>query len=73
MTPNVGGLDRGFRIVLGLVVIGLGVAFKSWWGALGALPLLTGLVRWCPVYLPFGTSTLGERSTGVDDPAGPGA
>jgi len=61
MTPNVGGLDRGFRIVLGLLVIGLGVTFKSWWGVLGALPLLTGLVRWCPVYLPFGTSTLAAR------------
>ena len=61
MTPNVGGLDRGFRIGLGLLVIGLGVAFRSWWGALGALPLLTGLVRWCPVYLPFGTSTLNEQ------------
>jgi len=54
-------MDRGFRIVLGLLVIGLGVAFKSWWGALGALPLLTGLVRWCPVYVPFGTSTLKAR------------
>jgi len=57
MKPNVGGWDRAFRIVLGLVVIGLGIYFNSWWGALGAIPLLTGLVRWCPVYLPFGTST----------------
>ena len=57
MTPNVGGGDRLFRIVLGVVVIALGVYFKSWWGALGALPLLTGLFRFCPVYLPFGTST----------------
>ncbi|HTK31270.1 MAG TPA: DUF2892 domain-containing protein [Candidatus Saccharimonadaceae bacterium] len=57
MKPNVGGLDRAFRIVLGLVVIGVGVYFKSWWGALGLMPLLTGLLRWCPVYLPFGTTT----------------
>ena len=57
MRPNVGGMDRVFRIVLGLVVIGLGIYFRSWWGALGALPLLTGLVRWSPVYLPFGTPT----------------
>jgi len=72
MTPNVGGIDRGFRIVLGLLVIGLGMIFKSWWGALGALPLLTGLVRWCPVYVPFGTSTLGSPPKG-SRPVGPGA
>jgi len=58
MKQNVGGLDRGFRIGLGVIVIGLGLFFRSWWGALGALPLLTGLVRWCPAYLPSGTSTL---------------
>jgi hypothetical protein len=63
MTPNVGGLDRGFRVGLGVVVIGLGVYFKSWWGALGAIPLLTGLFRWCPVYLPSGTSTHRARPT----------
>ena len=57
MRPNVGGIDRSFRIVLGLAVIGAGVYFKSWWGALGAVPLLTGVIRWCPLYLPFGTST----------------
>ena len=57
MTRNVGGIDRAFRIVLGLAVIGLGIYFRSWWGAFGAIPLLTGLLRWCPVYMPFGTST----------------
>ena len=57
MRHNVGGLDRQFRIAFGLVVIALGLYFRSWWGALGAIPLLTGLAGWCPVYLPFGTST----------------
>ena len=57
MKPNVGGGDRIFRIVVGLVAIGAGIYFKSWWGALGLLPLLTGVFRWCPAYVPFGTST----------------
>lgn len=57
MTPNVGGSDRTFRIVLGVVVVGLGIFFKSWWGALGMLPLVTGLLGWCPVYVPFHMST----------------
>lgn len=57
MKRNVGGLDRAFRVVLGLVILGVGVYFRSWWGAIGLLPLLTGLFAFCPVYLPFGTST----------------
>jgi hypothetical protein len=60
MKPNVGGGDRAFRVVLGVVVISLGLYFKSWWGALGAIPLLTGVFAWCPVYLSFGTSTCAE-------------
>ena len=57
MKVNVGGVDRTVRIVAGLVIIAAGVAFRSWWGAIGALPLLTGLIGWCPGYLPFGIST----------------
>jgi hypothetical protein len=57
MRPNVGGFDRVFRVVLGLTIIGMGLSFGSWWGAFGAIPLLTGAFRWCPVYLPFGAST----------------
>jgi hypothetical protein len=61
MKHNVGGTDRLIRVVLGLAVIAAGVYFKSWWGALGALPLLTATLRWCPAYLPFGLSTCGTR------------
>jgi hypothetical protein len=64
MTRNVGGGDRIVRAVLGLVVIAVGVAFRSWWGALGLLPLATALFSWCPAYLPFGLSTLKKPATG---------
>ncbi len=57
MHSNVGGIDRGLRILLGIAVIAAGIFYQSYWGALGLVPLLTGLVRWCPVYLPFGLST----------------
>jgi hypothetical protein len=57
MTANVGGADRILRIVGGLVAIGAGLYFKSWWGLVGVPLVLTGLIRWCPVYLPFGLST----------------
>jgi len=48
---NVGGMDRVIRIILGLVIFSLTLwGPKSPWGLLGLLPLVTGLVGWCPPY-----------------------
>ena len=57
MKTNVGSADRIIRIVLGIVIIAVGFVFQTWWGVLGIIPLLTGLVKVCPAYLPFGMST----------------
>ena len=57
MKPNVGQSDRNIRIVLGVVIIVAGVYFKSWWGVIGIVPILTAVIRWCPAYLPFGISS----------------
>lgn len=57
MKQNVGSVDRWIRVVLGLAIIGAGVYFRSWWGAIGVLPLFTAAINWCPAYLPFGLST----------------
>ena len=57
MSQNVGGVDRILRIILGLGLIGWGLYAQNWWGAVGAVPLLTALIGWCPVYLPLGLST----------------
>lgn len=58
MKANVGGWDRGLRIVLGLVLIALAATGTvGWWGWLGVIPLLTGLVRFCPFYPLLGLST----------------
>jgi hypothetical protein len=57
MIANVGGTDRIIRLIAGVVIIAAGLYFKSWWGAIGVLPLLTALIRFCPGYLPFGIST----------------
>ncbi len=57
MQRNVGKTDQIVRIVLGLVVIALGFYFSSWWGLVGVVLLLTGIVRWCPLYAPFKFST----------------
>lgn len=57
MKPNVGGIDRTLRIIVGLALLGAGYYYKNWWGLIGLVPILTALVRFCPAYLPFGLST----------------
>jgi hypothetical protein len=55
---NVGGVDRGVRIVVGLGLIGLAIAgVGAPWTWIGVLPLATGAIGWCPAYLPFGIKT----------------
>ena len=62
MDVNMGSVDRGIRAVAGLAIIAIGVAYKSWWGVIGLLPLATALVGRCPGYLPFGISTRGAKT-----------
>jgi hypothetical protein len=57
MKCNVGKTDRMIRIIAGVIIILAGVYFGSWWGAIGLIPILTGFIRWCPAYIPFGFST----------------
>lgn len=57
-SQNVGGIDRILRIVVGLVLIALAATGTvGLWGYIGAVPLVTGLIGWCPAYLPFGLKT----------------
>lgn len=57
MTKNIGSLDRGIRLIIGLVIIGIGYYFQSWWGAIGIIPILTAGIGWCPPYALLGIST----------------
>jgi Protein of unknown function (DUF2892) len=57
MKTNVGGIDRILRFIAGLALLGAGYYFKSWWGLVGIVPLLTATFRFCPAYLPIGLST----------------
>ena len=57
MKKNVGGIDRILRLVVGLVLIGWGVAMQNMWGIIGIIPLFTAAIGWCPAYLPFGISS----------------
>ena len=64
MRQNIGDTDQLVRVALGSVVILLGMMLESWWGALGLIPLLTGISSWCPAYALFGISTT-ERARRV--------
>jgi hypothetical protein len=33
-----------------LIIIAWGLATQNIWGAFGLVPLLTGIIRWCPAY-----------------------
>lgn len=57
MKTNVGSLDRVLRLLLSLGVCGAGDHFQSWWGLVGLVPLLTGLVGFCPAYRLLGLKT----------------
>ena len=59
---NVGTVDRGLRILVGLAILGAavglyGVSNTTSWGSIGIIPLLSGLMGWCPVYGLLGVKT----------------
>lgn len=51
MKCNVGGIDRGLRIIAGVVLLGLAIAgIGTPWTWIGVIPLLTGVFKFCPFY-----------------------
>lgn len=40
---------RVFRIIIGLALIGFGVYSANAWFYLGAIPLIAGIVNFCPL------------------------
>ena len=58
MSPNVGGIDKVLRIVIGVVLIALAATGRiGAWGYIGILPLLTGLFGRCGLYSLLGINT----------------
>ncbi|MBE0590242.1 MAG: DUF2892 domain-containing protein [Hydrogenophaga sp.] len=58
MTKNVGGIDRILRIVVGIALIAAAAMGSiGVWGYIGVVPLLTGLMGWCPPYALLGFNT----------------
>lgn len=67
MKINEGIPDRAVRLMIAAVLIGVGLGVVGGPGgiamaAIGAIPLLTGLTGFCPLYVPFGIDTRGRSS-----------
>ncbi|MBU0475740.1 MAG: DUF2892 domain-containing protein [Bacteroidetes bacterium] len=58
MKKNVGASDRIIRMILGVIIIAFGIIYESWWGLVGIVPLMTGLLNYCPLYCPLKLSTI---------------
>lgn len=59
---NIGIIDKGLRILIG--IIGVTLVFlgpQTAWGWLGLVPLLTGLINFCPLYKLLGINTLSSK------------
>jgi len=55
---NEGLIDRLVRIMLGAVLLALAfVGPQTPWGLIGVVPLVTGLVGFCPLYRLVGINT----------------
>lgn len=67
MKPNVGRIDGAIRILAGLLLLSLVFVLGDntrWVGLIGVVPLVTGLIRHCPLYVPFGIDTREQRLVG---------
>jgi hypothetical protein len=63
LPANEHAVDRGVRVVLRLVLLSLiFMGPRTWWGLVGILPLLTGLIGSCPLYTLLGISTKPRQS-----------
>jgi len=69
LEPNVGRKDRLIRIIAGVVIVGLGLYFKSWWGLIGLLAIATAILRWCPAYVPLKMDTREPEEKEESSPA----
>ena len=57
MKKNMGNTDRVLRMILSIVIAGVGYYYKSWWGLLAFVPLVTAFTGFCPLYSLLGINT----------------
>jgi hypothetical protein len=72
MKPNMGTFDRILRVLIAIVVVGL-YATGNLSGTtavillvLSGIFILTSFISFCPLYLPFGISTLPKKDSSAN-------
>ena len=59
---NEGSIDRVVRVLVGAALIAMVyVGQKAAWGWIGLVPLITGLVGFCPAYKLLGMNTCSAK------------
>ena len=60
MEKNVGTTERTFRIIIGLAILPLVFIIDGpmrWLGLIGIVPIVTGIMSWCPAWFVLGIRT----------------
>lgn len=69
MQSNVGRLDQAIRIIIGIVLLlvgfltPLGLIWQVVVLVLAAIALITGIIRFCPLWAVLGINTSGRRKS----------
>ena len=62
LRKNVGSIDRGIRLLLGVGLLSLAFTGpQTAWGYLGFIPLFTAVFSTCPLYTALGMNTCGVK------------
>ncbi len=55
---NIGTVDRALRVAVGVGLIAATLlGYIGLWGWIGVVPLLTGTIKFCPLYRAVGITT----------------
>jgi len=61
MKCNVGSMDKVARIVIGVALIAYAYVGAQPLAYIGIIPLVTGLIGFCPLYALFGLSSCSKK------------
>jgi hypothetical protein len=63
MQKNIHPIERVIRVVVGLVLTSMAfIGPANPWFLIGIVPVLTGLIGWCPPYQILGINTCKTKS-----------
>ncbi len=54
--------EKTLRVIIGLLIIGAGWYYQSYWGLIGLVPIATAVVGWCPLSYIFGVDSCKVRT-----------